>query len=302
MMPAVATHRDDRLATLVLRSRAIARGWMQGIHASPLVGHSVEFSSHRRYVRGDDPRHVNWKLFARHGKLFVKQYDAETDLRVHVVIDASGSMACREGGTMTKFEYAASIGLAIAIVAIDQRDAVSFSIVGDDGVHDHLRPSSRGGHVEAIAASIESAWPIENAKRDPTKRSDLGIGEAIGRAGELTRGYGVAFLLSDFVDDVERIADGLRSWRYRNHDTSMFHILDPWERHLPEPGRFRVTDLESANEVTTELESIRVAYLKRVNDWIGGVRKAALSQSISHEMMTTDRDPTDALIAAVSKR
>ncbi len=293
---------DPRLQALTLRSRGIAHGLMQGLHASPFLGHSVEFSSHRRYTQGDDPRHVNWKLFARHRKLYVKEYDAETNLNVHLVLDASPSMACQTGGAMSKFECAASMALAIAMIAINQHDAVGMTTIDDD-IIDHTEPSSRGGRIEDIVGQIEIAWRrCQSDKAQASAKAGQGVSRSIGHAAEMTRGYGVAFVLSDLIDDEAAVVDGLQSWRYRHHDTTVLQVLDPWERWLPEPGRVKVDDLESSASVTTELESIRAAYLERVDRWIGGIRDGALSQSISHHVVTTDRDPAESLLEALLKR
>jgi uncharacterized protein (DUF58 family) len=107
-----------KLSSLELPARAIVEGFMQGLHRSPFIGYSVEFSSHRRYAAGDDLRHVNWKLFARHRKLYVKEFDAETNLNLYLFVDASKSMQCKVLGAMTKFEYAAALAAAMASLAL----------------------------------------------------------------------------------------------------------------------------------------------------------------------------------------
>ena len=136
-----------KLSSIELRARGVVEGFLQGLHRSPFVGYSVEFSSHRRYGPGDDLRHVNWKVFARQRKLYVKEFDAETNLNLYLFVDGSRSMQCKIDGVMTKHEYAAVLAAAIASLAIKQRDAVGLGLL-DDGVSQFLDPSAKPGRWE----------------------------------------------------------------------------------------------------------------------------------------------------------
>lgn len=284
----------DELADLTgveLRAAGIVQGFMQGLHRSPFVGYSVEFSSHRKYAAGDDPRHVNWKLYARNRRLYVKEFDAETNLNLYLIVDCSKSMQCRAGSSLSKWQYATAIAGALAQISLRQRDAVGLSLIAD-GVIEHLEPSAKPGRWSDIVRILDSSpQPVQ---------TDLS--RSLAQAAELARHRGVVVVLSDLMDDPEQALEGLRQLRFRQHEVLLFHILDPWERWLPEPGRVRFRDLESSLEVTTETDAVRQAYVKRIDDWCQTLRGECLRQSIDLIQVTTDQPPTEVLVDYLVQR
>ena len=284
----------DDLADLTgveLRAAGIVEGFMQGLHRSPFIGYSVEFSSHRKYAAGDDPRHVNWKLYARNRRLYVKEFDAETNLNLHLLVDCTKSMQCRAGSPLSKWEYATSVAGALAQISLRQRDAVGLSLLAG-GVIEHLEPSAKPGRWEDVVRLLDaSPQPV-----------DTDLGRALSQAAELARHRGIVVVLSDLMDDAAAVMEGLRQLRYRQHEVVLFHILDPWERWLPEPGKVRFHDLESALEVTTETDSVREAYVKRIDGWCDALRSECLRQSIDLVQVTTDQPPTQVLVDYLVKR
>src|SRR6476660_7163034 len=151
----------SRLDNLELRARSIVEGFMQGLHRSPFVGFSAEFASHREYVQGDDLRHVNWKLFARQHRLYVKQFDAETNMNLYLLLDVSGSMDCRSKG-ISKLEYGAALAAALAHLALKQHDAVGLVLLADEVVA-HLPPRARPHQLQEILRVIANTKPRETA-------------------------------------------------------------------------------------------------------------------------------------------
>jgi uncharacterized protein (DUF58 family) len=274
-----------RLGSLELRARGVVEGFLQGLHRSPFVGFSVEFSAHRRYGPGDDLRHVNWKLFARSRKLYVKEFDAETNLNLYLIVDCSSSMQCKLGGALTKFEYAAVLAAALASLASQQRDAIALGMIAD-GITSYLEPSARPGRWEDCIEVLSS----------PPHRAVTSLTKGLEQAAALARHRGIVIVLSDFIDDTGGIARGLQQLRHRGHEVVAFHILDPWERQLPAEGRIRFADLESPAELTTDVESIRSAYGARIDAWCGELQEICLLQSIDRLEVLTDRAPTDALV------
>lgn len=274
-----------RIDSLELRARGVVEGFLQGLHRSPFVGYSVEFSSHRRYGAGDDLRHVNWKVFARQRKLYVKEFDAETNLNLYLLVDASRSMACKIGGAMTKHEYAATLAASLASLALKQRDAVAIGLM-DDGITRYLDPSAKPGRWDDCVHLLSQ--PVES--RTTT------LAKSLEQAAALARHRGMVIILSDLVDDVEGIDRGLQQLRHRGHEVALFHILDPWERHLPEDGRIRFADLEGSNEITTDVESIRSGYRKRIDAWCSQLDDVCLHQSVARTEITTDQPPTEVLV------
>lgn len=290
-----AAELNESMRRVLLRSRSIVEGLRSGMHPSPVVGHGGEFSAHRRYVRGDDPRRINWKVYARHRQLFVKQFDTETNLNVHLVIDASGSMSCRTGVHPDKYEYAAAVAMAIAVVALGQRDSVGLTLVADGGVVDHVGPRGDDGQHGALLAMVRRGRRIVDVGADGggsgpgvAEAKPAGVAAAIAGSAGLSGRRGVVVVLSDWIDDVAAIHQCLAPFRDRGHDGYAIQLLDPMELTLDAAGRFRVEDPESSATVTTHFDSVRKAYRDRVTRWIESVRHAAAEARMDHRVVTTD--------------
>lgn len=280
-----------KLNSLELRARGVVEGFLQGLHRSPFVGYSVEFSSHRRYGPGDDLRHVNWKVFARQRKLYVKEFDAETNLNLYLFVDASRSMQCKVDGAMTKHEYASTLAAAMASIAMKQRDAVALGLF-DDGVSSYMDPSAKPGRWEEC---------IQMLSRVPEKKVTA-LGKSLDQAAALARHRGVVMIFSDLVDDVKGIESGLQKLRHRGHEVVLFQILDPFERYLEDGGRVRVFDMEGDAELTTDVESVRNDYLGRIQRWCDQLQDVCLHQGVDRLEMTTDTPPAAALVDYLVKR
>lgn len=280
-----------RLSSIELRARGVVEGFLQGLHRSPFIGYSVEFSSHRRYGPGDDLRHVNWKVFARQRKLYVKEFDAETNLNLYLFVDVSRSMCCKVDGAMTKQEYAATLAAALASLAIKQRDAVGLGLI-DDGVTEYLDPSAKPGRWDDCL-QILSTVPQQRITAIP---------KALEQAAALARHRGVIVILSDLIDDVAGIRRGLQQLRHRGHEVIVFHLLDPYERWLGESGRVRILDLEGPDELTTNIESVRDDYLARINRWCDELDEVCLHQGVDRVELTTDTPPAEALLDYLVRR
>ncbi len=280
-----------KLSSLELRAHGIVEGFLQGLHRSPFVGYSVEFSSHRRYGAGDDLRHVNWKVFARQRKLYVKEFDAETNLNLYLFVDSSRSMQCKVDGVMTKHEYAATLAAAMASLAMKQRDAVGLGLM-DDGIHNYLDPSAKPGRWDECVRMLSEK---------PEKRVTR-LAKSLEQAAALARHRGIVVIFSDFVDDVDGIGRGLQQLRHRGHEVILFHLLDPCERWLTNVGRVRVLDLEGPGELTIDVEGVRVEYLKRIERWCEELDDVCLHQGVDRLELTTDMPPAEALVQYLVKR
>jgi uncharacterized protein (DUF58 family) len=280
----------SRLDNLELRARGIVEGFLHGLHRSPFVGFSVEFASHREYAQGDDLRHVNWKLYARTKKLYVKEFDAETNMNLHLLVDISGSMECANKG-ISKLTYGTSLAAALAHLALRQHDAVGITLFADEVIA-HLEPRAKPHQLDEILRVIATtkARPKSDASR------------ALHQAAELCSHRGMVVLISDFFDELPAITRGLDQLRYRQHEVLAFQIWDPWERDLPLDGNICFTDLESREEITTHAEGVREKYLAAISEWRGDVSRACLNRGVDHIESTTD-DPLDqALIDYLVRR
>jgi uncharacterized protein (DUF58 family) len=291
---AVASYTDpaffSRLESLELRARSIVEGFLTGLHRSPFVGFSVEFASHREYTPGDDPRHVNWKLFARQRRLYVKEFDAETNMNLYILLDVSGSMECANTGR-TKLEYGASLAAALAHLALKQRDAVGITLFADQVVG-HLPPRAKPHQLEDILRLIgtTTARPASDATR------------ALQQAAELCRHRGMVVLISDLFDHTEAIVHGLEHLRFRNHEVIVAQLWDPWERDLPLEGNVRFHDLETGTELATRVEGIREAYRAAVADWQRKLEHECRNRSVDRLELTTDEPVDRVLIDYLVKR
>jgi uncharacterized protein (DUF58 family) len=271
------------LESIELRARAIVEGFLHGLHRSPYVGFSVEFSSHREYVPGDDPRHVNWKVFARQRRLYVKEYDAETNMNVYLLLDVSGSMECANTGR-SKLEYGASLAAALAHLALKQHDAVGLTLFADS-VISHLAPRAKPHQLDDILQAIvlNRARPASDASR------------ALHQAAELADRRGLVVIISDLFDDTAAIVSGLEHLRFKNHEVLIFHVLDPWERDLPLEGNVRFRDLETGEQLLTQAEDIQAGYRRAVREWREALETECRNRAVDRVEMTTD-DPLDEIL------
>jgi uncharacterized protein (DUF58 family) len=270
----------SRLDGVELRARSVVEGFLHGLHRSPYVGFSVEFASHHEYVPGDDPRHINWKLYARQHRLYVKEFDGDTNLNLYVLLDVSGSMACASLGR-SKLQYAATLAAALAHLAIRQHDAAGVTLFADS-VLANLPPRATAHQHQEILGLIAGVTP-----RAPTD-----AGKAIHQAAELCLKRGLVAVISDCFDDVPRIMDGLDHLLFLKHEVVLFQVLDPWERDLPLEGNVRFRDLETGETLTTLSEGVRDGYRQAVRQWLADLDRECLSRGVDRVELTTE-DPLD---------
>jgi uncharacterized protein (DUF58 family) len=192
---------------------------------------------------------------------------------------------------MTKFEYAATLTAALASLAIKQRDAIALGLM-NDGISAYLDASAKPGRWEDCVQLLSQ----------PIHSQITSLGKSLEQAAALARHRGIVAIFSDLVDDTEAISRGLQQLKHRGHEVVVFHLLDPWERRLPQEGRIRFADLESPLEITTDVESIRQAYGKRVDRWCDELNEICLHQSIDRLELTTDIPPTQALVDYLVRR
>jgi uncharacterized protein (DUF58 family) len=279
-----------RLEGVELRARSVVEGFLHGLHRSPFVGFSVEFASHHEYVPGDDPRHINWKLYARQHRLYVKEFDGDTNLNLYVLLDVSGSMACANRGR-SKLNYATTLAAALAHLAIRQHDAAGVTVFAD-GVLANLPPRASAHQEQQILGLIASVVP-----RAPTD-----AGRAIHQAAELCSKRGLVAIISDCFDDLPRIADALDHLLFLRHEVVLFQVLDPWERDLPLEGNVRFRDLETGETLTTLSEGVRDSYRAAVREWLEALDRECVSRGVDRIELTTDDPLNKALLEYFVRR
>jgi uncharacterized protein (DUF58 family) len=242
-----------RLGTLELKARTIVEGFLSGLHRSPFKGFSVEFAEYRQYMPGDDLSTIDWKVYARSDRHYVKKFEEETNLECHVLLDVSASMAYRGGAPMNKLEYGSVLAASLAFLMNRQRDATGL-IAFDERIAFRLPASARPGHLHALLLALD--------RLQPGTRSDLG--RPLHQLAEALVKRSLVVLISDLLDDPEAVIKGLRHLKSRGTDVVVFQVLDPDELTFPFQGAARFRDLENADEVTADPAMVRAAYLREL--------------------------------------
>lgn len=271
---------------LELIARTVVEGFLHGLHQSPYVGFSVEFASHREYMPGDDLRHINWRLYGRHERLFVKEFDAETNVEVHLIVDASRSMTA-EG----KWSCAALLAAAVAHLAARQRDAVGLTLFAD-GVLEHLRPRGTPNH------RMEVLHTLARTREHPVSQSPRVLHEIA----EMVPRRGLKVLISDFYFDPDDLRQALGHFEHFGHELILFHVLTPLEHHLPVSGPIRFRDMETGEEIITHSEQIRDEFTATVGAWQAELQKLAAMHNNDYVPLTTDTPLTSVLRDYFRKR
>ena len=240
-----------RLGSMELKARTVVEGFLSGLHRSPYKGFSVEFAEYRQYLPGDDLSTLDWKVYARSDRHYVKKFEEETNLDCHVLLDVSASMAYRGGAAMSKVEYGSVLAASLAYLMHRQRDATGL-IEFDDRIRGRLPASARPGHLHAILLALEKVAP--GAKSD--------VGRPLHQLAEALGKRSLVVLISDLLDDPDSVVRGLKHLRFRGTDVIVFQVLDPHEIQFPFRGAARFTDVESEDVVTADPERVRESYLE----------------------------------------
>src|SRR4051812_24359079 len=258
-MPTTSTSRDvrfldpavlSRLGTMELKARTVVEGFLSGLHRSPYKGFSVEFAEYRQYLPGDDLSTLDWKVYARTDRHYVKKFEEETNLECHLLLDVSASMGYRGGAPMSKVEYGGVLAASLAYLMSRQRDATGL-IQFDEKITARLPASARPGHLHSILLALDRIAP---GARSNVARPLHQLAEALSKRS-------LAVLISDLLDDPDDVVKGLKHLRFRGTDVIVFQVLDPHEIYFPFKGASRFTDVESADEVTADPSRVREAYL-----------------------------------------
>lgn len=276
-----------KLEGLSLRARLIVEGYVSGVHRSPYQGFSIEFAEHREYAPGDDLRYVDWKVYGRTDKFYLKQFEEETNQICHLLVDVSESMRYRSDGTaLSKLEYAQCAAAALAYLVLRHQDSVGLATF-DRELRALVRPSSNPSHLKQVLHVLEESRPERKTSTGPIFH-DLA---------ERFRKRGIVVIFSDLFDDVDSMMAGLKHFRHRRHDVIVFHVLDPAEVEF----RFRhVTlfrGLEGLPQVVVDPRAIRRAYLKELDEFVRRIKKGCRMHRIDYVPMRTDR-PLDLALSA----
>jgi uncharacterized protein (DUF58 family) len=278
------------LDNLELRARIAVEGFVSGLHKSPHRGFSVEFNDYRNYYPGDDMRHVDWKLYARSEKFYIKQYEDETNVRCMIVLDCSASMAYASG-SLTKLDYGITLASALAYFIMQQRDAVGL-ITFDEALKDYIPPKCRQPHLMRILRSLAqtSAAKKTNAIRPLT---DLAAS---------LRKKSMVILITDMLDDEDRVITTLQNLRAMGNDVIVFHLMDDAELNFPFNEASEFVDMENNESYITSPAAIRSAYLENLNEYLSFCKKQCQISGVDYCLMNTSKPLDEALSAYMTKR
>jgi uncharacterized protein (DUF58 family) len=266
----------SRLAALPIESRVPMLGNVVGKHRSPHRGSSVEFAEYRKYVPGDDTRRLDWKAFARSDRFFIKEFEADTNLRAYFVVDASGSMKFTGKGE-AKIQYARRIAASLAYLLVNQGDAAGLSICTDK-LHLEVPPSRRAAHLERFFSTLDKLEPA----------GETGLIDALHTIAEKIGRRAFVVILSDLFTDPAVFGDVLQHLRYRKHDISVFHLMDPQEIDFEFERPHRFVDLEDGTALVAEPNLIADEYKTALHDFLTAVRSTCHDASADYQLVTTD--------------
>jgi uncharacterized protein (DUF58 family) len=279
------------ISSLDLLAKTVVDGFVAGLHRSPDFGFSQEFAEYRAYVPGDDLRHVDWNLFARTERCYLKRYRGETNSQLVILLDASNSMQYTSGPPK-KMDYARFIAASLFYLAIrNQRDAAGL-IVFDDEVREYVRPSTRVGQLARLFAGLEQA--------EPRARTDFG--KPLQHFQQLLHRRGIAIVISDFYEEPEKIVRAIEPLRFHGNDVVLFHILDPEEIRPVLKGPALLVDLETDQQIEVIPEYTKTTYRAKMEAHIEQLRSRTRGAGMDYRLLVTDQPLDEALREYLSLR
>ena len=282
----------SKLDGLQLRARKIIEGYVSGPHRSPYHGFSIEFTQHRQYVPGDDLRHVDWKVFGRTDKVYLKQYEEETNLVSYLLLDTSESMLYQGSHSpLSKLEYAKCIAASLAYLVLQQQDSVGIATF-DAELRNWVQPSGQPSHLKQLLHVLEQTPGEKKTSMGPIFH-DLA---------ERFKKRGIVVILSDLFDDPEKILAGIKHFRHRQHDVIVFHILDVDEREFPFHQMMRFCGLENWPDRITDPRQLRQIYLREMENFLQKISVGCRGQQVDYVPLLTDQSLDIALSSYLAGR
>ncbi|MDP7398686.1 MAG: DUF58 domain-containing protein [Lentisphaeria bacterium] len=266
-----------RLKNLSIAARHVVEGFFAGMHKSPHKGFSVEFSEHRLYTPGTDPRHIDWRVFGRRDKLYVKQYEEETSMRCYLLLDKSASMGYKSDGPLTKLEYGSFLAATLAYLMAHQHDAAGL-ITFDDEIRQSVPVRQGASGLRTLMDALENTEPGNETK----------LSEIFHQLAETIKRRSLVIIISDLFDDPAAVVGALNHFRHKKHDVIVLHTLDPAELTFPFDDVSRIEDMETGREITSDPRAFRTGYLEALATFLETVRGGCLSSQIDYAVAETN--------------
>ncbi len=294
LQPAVVS----RLGTIELKAKMIVEGFITGLHKSPYHGFSVEFAEHRQYTFGDEPRHIDWRVYGRTGKYYIKQYEEETNLRCYILLDVSSSMSFSSSkDLLPKVEYASYLAAALTLFMTGQRDAVSLTTYSET-IQTFLPPSLKPSHQNLMLKTLHQT----SQAAQQTRGRGTNTAAALKKFAEYLQKRSFIVVLSDFWDEPEKLIAALKHFRHRRNEVIAFHILDPKERDLGFDGDAEMIDLETGERLITSPRQLQIAYKTAFEARERTLKQQLIDSAIDYVTIETAQPFDVALLAYLKKR
>jgi uncharacterized protein (DUF58 family) len=281
----------SKLNSLELRARLVVEGFMVGLHKSPYHGFSVEFTEHRPYMQGDDLKDVDWKVYGKTEKYFIKQYEEETNLKSYILLDISKSMDYASEGNVTKLDYAATLVAGLSYLMVKQQDAVGLALYSEKIIK-YFPPKVSKAYLQEILKNLAVA---KASSKTFTASCLNSIAEKIKRRG-------LVIIISDFFDDINSILTALKHFRYQKNEVIVFQILDPVERSFSFGRDAIFKDIETTEEITTQPYQIQKSYREAMSEFIHKIKSECLNSNIEYNLIETSTPFDKALFSYIQKR
>jgi uncharacterized protein (DUF58 family) len=279
-----------RLGRLEMKARQVVEGFLTGLHNSPYRGFSVEFAEHRSYVPGDDIRHIDWRVYARRERYYIKQYHEETNFVATVLVDGSESMTFASGKA-SKLEYACTAAMAISYLVLRQNDAAALGLF-DERTAGYLQPGTSVPFLARLSQVMEQL--------EPTGKTN--VGKSLEQFSRLVSKRGIVVVISDFLDEPASVLEGLRKLKFRGHEVIVLHVLDPHEIDFPMRGHIRFEGIEKQMRVFVEPHRIRDAYLAALQNHVDALRQGCSRSGIDYRLASTGEALDGLLMSYLSSR
>ncbi|UCE65476.1 MAG: DUF58 domain-containing protein [Candidatus Zixiibacteriota bacterium] len=280
----------SKLSSIELKARLVVEGFIVGLHRSPYHGFSVEFAEHRQYMPGDDFKHIDWKVYGKSDRFFIKQFEEETNLKAYILLDASNSMGYKSDG-ITKLEYGSYLAASLSYLMLRQQDAPGL-LVYDQKIRSYIPPKGARSHINPILRQLNNTLP--------SSKTDASV--AFHELAERVKRRGLIIVISDLLDDPEKMVLGLKHFRHRQHEVIVFHILDPYERNFAYKSEARFRDMETGKELLADPWQIRGDYISRLGDHLGWISKSCRDSHIDYHLLDTSVPFDRALFGYLAKR
>jgi uncharacterized protein (DUF58 family) len=280
------------IKNLELIAKFIVEGFLVGLHKSPYHGFSVEFSEHRQYMPGDNIRDIDWKVYGRTNRFYIKQYEEETNLKAYLILDISGSMGYASN-KISKIQYATYLAAALSYLLIKQRDAVGLATFSDK-IHRFLPPKSTSGYLQFILKELNEI---------KLERQTTNVSETLHELAEKIKRRGLIILLTEFLyEEPEKILQGLKHFRHYDHEILVFNILDPQDKLFDFKQDVTFVDMETGEKVKTQPFFLRERYRQRIDEFYDTLQKECRNFQIDFQNLLTDEPFDRALIRYMLKR